>query len=120
MEEPESEQHEPWRAGGPEGDFALERVDHDTRGDFGPGGATSKELEPEKAFVPEPETDDSGEDSSDDESEPELDEGGQSGAHQEVPVAVRKLYGSFIGAPKPITQSRPRNGHTVDVSHLPP
>ena len=54
--------------------------------------------------MPEPETDESGEDSSDDEGEPELDQGGQSSAHQEVPAAVRKLYDSFTGAPQPIMQ----------------
>ena len=80
--------------------------------------------------MPEPEVDESGEDSFDDESEPELDQGGQSGAHQEVPSAVRKLYESFTGAPQPITQSRTKIGRdaaslqalirAVDVNHLPP
>ena len=80
--------------------------------------------------MPEPEADESGEDSSHDESEPELDQGGQSGAHQEVPAAVRKLYHSFTSAPQPITQSRTRSGRdaaslqapmrAVDVIHLPP
>ena len=56
--------------------------------------------------------------------------GGQRGAHQEVPAAVRKLYDSFTGAPQPITQSRTRSGCaaaslqtpmcTVGVSPLPP
>ena len=74
--------------------------------------------------------DKSGEDSSDDESEPEPDQGGQSGAHQKVPAAVRKLYDSFAGAPQSITQSRTRSGRdaaslqaptrAVDVNHLPP
>ena len=58
---------------------------------FGPKGATSEELEPEKSFLPEPEAGESGKDSDDDESETEPDQGGESGAHQEVPVAVRKL-----------------------------
>ena len=80
--------------------------------------------------MPEPEADESGEDSSDDESEPELDRGGQSGAHQEVPAAVRKLYDSFTGAPQPIMQSRTGSGRdvaslqvlmrAVDVNYLPP
>ena len=48
---------------------------------FGPEGAILEELEPEKSFLPEPEADESGEDSSDDESEPESDQYGQSGAH---------------------------------------
>ena len=71
-----------------------------------------------------------GEDSSDDESESELEQGGQSGAHQEVPVAVRKLYDSFTGAPQPITQNCTRSGRdaaspqppmrAVDVNHLSP
>ena len=100
-EETESEQHEP--GGGSRGASALLRVDHKTGGVLGPEGTTSEEFEPEKAFVPEPEADELGEDSSDDESEPELDQRGQSGAHQEVPAAVRKLYDSFTGAPQPIT-----------------
>ena len=66
---------------------------------FGPEGATSEELEPENTSVPEPEADESGEDSSDDESKPELDQDGQSGAHQDVPAAVRKLHDSFTGDP---------------------
>ena len=110
--------------------FALETVEHETGGGFGPEGATSEELEPEKAFVPEPEADESGEDSSDDVSEPGLDQDGQSGAHQEVSAAVRKLYGSFTVAPRPIMQNRTRSGRdaasrqapmrAVDVYHLPP
>ena len=52
--EPESEQHEPEEAGGLEGAFELERVEHETGGVFGPEGATSEELEPEKLFLPEP------------------------------------------------------------------
>ena len=129
-EEPKSEQHEPGGAGGLEGACALERVEHETGRAFGPEGETLEELEPEKAFVPEPEVDESGEDSSDDESVPELEQGGQSGAHQEVPEAVRKLYNSFTGTPHPITQSRTRSGRdaaslqapmrAVDVNHLPP
>ena len=97
---------------------------------FGPEGATSEELEPEKSFLPEPEADESGKDSSDDKSEPEPDQGGESGAHQEVPVAVRRLYHSFTGAPQLITQNRTRSGRdtaslqapmrTVDVNHSPP
>ena len=124
------EQHEPGGAGGPEGAFALERVEHETGGALGPEGETSAELEPKKSFMQEPEADESGEDSSVDESEPELDQGGQSGAHQEVPAAVQKLYDSFTGASQPITQSRTRRGrnaaslqapmHAVDVNHLPP
>ena len=130
-EEPESEQHEPGGGGGgPECASALERVEHETGGVFGPEGATSEELEPEKAFVPEPEADELGEDSSYDASEPELDQGGQSGAHQEVAAAVRKLYDSFTGAPQPITQSRTRSGRdastlqatmrAVDVNYFSP
>ena len=72
-------------------------------GGGGPEGATLEELEPKKSFQPEPKVDESGEDSSDDGSEPEPDQGGQSGAHQEVPAAVRKLYDSFTGASQPIT-----------------
>ena len=34
--EPESEHHEPEEAGGPEGAFELERVEHETGGAFGP------------------------------------------------------------------------------------
>ena len=64
----ESEQHEPEGAGGPEDVFELERVEHETGGALGPEGATSEELEPEKSFLLELETDESGEDSSDDES----------------------------------------------------
>ena len=100
------------------------------RGVLGPEGATSEELEPEKAFVSEPEADESGEDSFDGEREPKLDQDGQSGAHQELPAAVRKLYDSFTVVPQPITQSRTRSGHdtaslqapmgAVDVNHLPP
>ena len=78
-------------------------MEHETRRGFGPEGATSEELEPGKAFVPELGLDESGEDSSDNVSEPELDQGGQSGAYQEVPAAVRKLYDSFAGAPQSIT-----------------
>ena len=52
--EPESEQHEPPGAGGSKGAFELERVEHETGGAFGPEGATSKELEPKKSFLPEP------------------------------------------------------------------
>ena len=78
-------------------------MEHETEGAFGSEGEILEKLEPEKAFVPEPEADESGEDSSDDESRPEIDQGGQSGAHQEVPAAVRKLYDSFTGAPQPIT-----------------
>ena len=50
----DSEQHEPEGAGGLEGAFELERVEHGTDGVFGPEGATSEELEPEKTFLPEP------------------------------------------------------------------
>ena len=83
-----------------------------------------------KAFLQEPEADESGGDSSDDESEPEPDLGGQSGAHHEVPAVVRKLYDSFTVAPQPITQSRSRSGcntpspqapmRAVDINRLPP
>ena len=52
--EPESEQHEPEGAGGSEGAFELERVENETGEVFGPEGATSEELEPEKPFLPEP------------------------------------------------------------------
>ena len=116
-------------AGGLEKACALERVEHETGRTFGPEGATLEELEPEKALVPEPEADELGEDSTDDESEPELEQGGQSGAHQEVPAAVRKMYDSFTGGPQPITQSRTRSERdaallqapmrVVDVNHLP-
>ena len=129
-EEPELEQNGAEGAGRPEGALALERVKHETGEAFRPEGATSTELEPEKEFVSETQADDSGEDSSDDESEPELDQGGQSSAHQEVPAAVRKLYDSFTGVPQSITQSGTRSGRNavslrapmraVDVDHLPP
>ena len=76
---------------------------HETGGVSGPEGATSEELEPKRAFLPEPEADGSGEDSSDIERDPEPDQGCQSGAHQEVPATVRKLYYSFTGASRPIT-----------------
>ena len=99
-------------------------------GAFGPEGATSEELGPEKLFPPEPEADEPGEDSADDENDPEPDQGGQSGAHQEVPAAVRKLCDWFTGAPQPIAQGRTRSGRyaaslqaptrAVDVNHLPP
>ena len=130
LKEPKSKQHESEGVGGPEGAFELERVEHETGGAFGSEGATSEELEPETLFLPEPEADESGEDSSDDESEPEPDQDGQNGAHQEVPAAVRKLYDLFAGAPQPITQSRTRSGRdaaslqapmrAVDVNHLLP
>ena len=38
-EESESEQHEPEWAGGPEGGFVLEKVEHETGGVLGPEGA---------------------------------------------------------------------------------
>ena len=117
-EEPESGQHDPGGVSGAEGPFALERVEHETGIAVGPEGATSEEFEPEKAFVPEPEADESEEDSSDDESELELEQGGQSGAYQEVPTAVRKLYDSFTGAPQLITQSRTRSEHDAACSRL--
>ena len=98
-EEPESEQHEPGEAGGSEGAFALERVEHQTGRACGPEGATSEELEPEKEVVSEPEADESGEDSSDDNSPLELEQVRQSGAHQEVPSVVQKLYDWFTGTP---------------------
>ena len=69
--EPESEQHEPEWASRPEGTFGLERVEHQTGGVFGPEGATSEKPDPEKLFLLEPEANESGEDSSNDESEPE-------------------------------------------------
>ena len=88
------------------------------------------EPEPQKTFLREPEADESGEDSSDDESGPEPDQGGHSGAHQDVPAGVGKMYDSFTGAPQPITQSRTRSGRdaaslqapmrAVDVNHFPP
>ena len=109
---------------------ALEKVEHETEGAFGPEGAVSEELEPKKTFVPGLEADESGEDLSEHENEPALDQGGQSGAHQELPAAVQKLYHSFTGAPQPIAQSRTRSGRdavslqapmrAVDVNHLPP
>ena len=43
-------------------------MEHETEEAFGPEGAISEELEPEKSFMPEPEADEWGEDSSDDES----------------------------------------------------
>ena len=49
--EPESEQHEPEGAGGSEGAFELERVEHETGGGFGPEGATSEELEPGNSLL---------------------------------------------------------------------
>ena len=52
--EPESEPHEPEGAGGSEGAFELEKVEYEAGGVFGPEGATSEELEPEKSFLPEP------------------------------------------------------------------
>ena len=129
-EKPKSEQFERGGAGGPESAFALEKVEHETEGAFGPGGAISEELEPKKAFVPGLEVDGSGEDLSDHENEPELDQGGQSGDHEELPAAVQKLYHSFTSAPQPIAQSRTRSGRdaaslqapmrAVDVNHLPP
>ena len=54
LKESESEQHEPEGAGGSEDAFELERAEHETGGVFGPEGATSEELEPEKSFLPEP------------------------------------------------------------------
>ena len=69
--------------------------------------------------MPEPEADKSGKDSSDDESEPEPEQGGQSGAHQEVPAAVRRLYDSFTGAPQPTTQSRTRSGRDAASLQVP-
>ena len=125
-EEPESEQHE--RGGGWAGRFVLERVEHKTGEFLGRTGQLWRRLN-RKAFVPEPEVDESGENSSDDESEPELDQSGQRGTHQKVPAAVQKLYDSFTGAPQSITQSRTRSGRdaaslqapmrAVDVNHLP-
>ena len=56
-------------------------MEQETGGGFGPEGATSGELEREKVFVPEPEADESLEDSSDDENKPKVDQGGQSGRH---------------------------------------
>ena len=44
--EPESEQHEPEGAGGPEGACEMGRVEHETGGAFGPERATLEELEP--------------------------------------------------------------------------
>ena len=130
LEGTESEQHELGGAGGPEGAFAPGRVEHETVGVFEPEGATLEELEQEKAFVSESKADELEEDSSDDEREPELDQGCQSVAHQEVLAAVQKLYDSFTGALRPITQSRTRSGRdaaslqapmrAVDVNHLPP
>ena len=73
MKEPESEQHEPQGAGGPEGVFELEKVEHETGGVLVPKGTSSEELEPENSLLPEPKAVESGEDSSDDESEPEKD-----------------------------------------------
>ena len=83
-----------------------------------------------KSLLPEPEADESGEDPSDDQSEPEPDQSVQSGTHQKVPAAVRKLYDSFTGAFQPIAQSLTRRGHNaaslqaptrvMDVNHLPP
>ena len=94
------------------------------------GGNFGEARTGKKVFLPELEADESGEDSSDDESELEPDQGGQSGAHQEVPAAVRKLYDTFTGSPQPTTQSRSRSGRdaaslqapmrAVDVNHLPP
>ena len=94
-------------------------MEHETGGAFGPERPTSEELEPENPFLPESEADESGEDSSDDESESEPDQGGHSGAHQEVPAAVRKLYDSFTDAPQPITQSRTRSGRDTPSLQAP-
>ena len=102
-----------------------------SRGELsGPEGATSEELEPQTAFMPESEADESGEDSSDDESKLTLEQGGKSGAHQEVPAAVRKLDDSFTGSHQPITQSHTTSGRdaaslqapmrAVYVNHLHP
>ena len=60
-------------SGGPEGAFAQEIVEHETGGVLMPEGELSEELGPEKAFGPEPEADESGEDFTDDQSEPDLD-----------------------------------------------
>ena len=68
---------------------------------------------------------------SDDESEPEPNQGGQSGAHQKVPAAVRKLYDSFTGALNPsrrvareadatLPRSRLRYARWTSINHLPP
>ena len=38
----------------PKGAFEPKRVEHETGGVLGPGGATSEELEPGKSFLPEP------------------------------------------------------------------
>ena len=97
---------------------------------LGQRGQLRRSLNPKKRFLPEPEADESGEDSSDDKRELELDQGGQSGAHQDVPTVVRKLYDSFTCAPQPSAQSRTRSGLdaallqapmcAVDANHLPP
>ena len=117
-EEPKSEQHKPGGAGGSEGGFVLESVEHEVRGVFWAGrGNFGGAKTGKQAFLPEPEAGES-RDSSDYESEPEPDQGDQSGAHQEIPATVRKLYDSFTGAPQPITQSRTGSGR--DINHLPP
>ena len=51
-------------------------MQYETGGVLRPEGATSEELEPEKSFLPEPKADESGENSSDDDSEPESDQDG--------------------------------------------
>ena len=94
-------------------------MEHETGGVLGSEGATSEELEPGKASLPESEADESGEDSSDDEIEPKPDQSGRSGADQEVPAAVRKLYDSFTGAPQLITQSRTRSRRDAALLQAP-
>ena len=55
---------------------------------LGRRGQLRRSLNRGKAFVSEPEPVESGEDLPNDENEPELDQGGQSGAHQQVPAAA--------------------------------
>ena len=64
-------------------------MEHETGGRFGPEGRISEKLEPKKSLLPEPDTEESGENSSDEENEPELDQGVKSGAHQKAPAAVQ-------------------------------
>ena len=119
--------------GGPEGVFALERVEHEMGRVLGPEGATPEEPEPGKAFVLEPKADESGEYSSDNESEPELDQGGQSGAPFRPPYenCMTRLPAPFNPSRRVAREgrralwtsivchrSRPRSAR--DVNYLPP
>ena len=60
------------RAGGSEGAYELKRVEHLTGGMFGPRGGNSGGARTEQSLLPEPDEDETGEDSYD-ESKPEPD-----------------------------------------------